>query len=186
MNVNGIPAGARIRVALLGCGRISKNHFDALAKLPGLELVAVCAAEGVALLPWSPLKGGWLAGKHSRDAPAPGSRVESSEKTGVVLQSHPNFSAKAADELTWRVLDALRDIAAATGATQSQVALGWLLAKKVVASVVVGAKNVEQLKDNLAGKALSAEHVATLDTASALPKPYPYEMIARVNLSRQR
>lgn len=133
-----------------------------------------------------PTQGGWLAGKHSREAPAPGSRVESSEKTGVVLQSHPNFSAKAADAATWRVLDAVRDVAAATGASHSQVALRWLLAQRAVASVVIGAKNVAQLADNLAAPALAAPHVAALTAASDLPKPYPYEMVERVNAGRRR
>jgi aryl-alcohol dehydrogenase-like predicted oxidoreductase len=161
-------------------------QYSLLERTIELELVPVCIAEGVALLAWSPLKGGWLSGKHTRDAPAEASRVADAEKTGVVLQSHPSYSQKASDAHTWRVLDALRDAAAKTQAQEAQVALRWLLAKKYVTSVVLGAKSAAQLAANLSSKPLATEETAALDAASALPKPYPYEMIDRVNAARLR
>lgn len=154
-----------------------QEQYSLLCRATEWEVAEACAAEGVALLPWSPLKGGWLSGKMARGAPPPeGSRVAVAEATGRAMQSHPNFSQFAGQERVWDLLDGLRAVAAEVGggATVAQVAIRWLLQKPNVPSVVIGAKTVEQLQDNLGALrfALTAAQVAKLDALSAEAPPY--------------
>ena len=125
--------------------------------------------QGVGAVVWSPLGWGRLTGKLRRGQPLP----ESSRlKSQAALDSGPQVE----EEYLYRVVDALDEVAAQTGRSVPQVALNWLLQRPTVSSVIVGARNEEQLKQNLGavGWNLSAEQVARLDAASAVPKPYPY------------
>ena len=144
------------------------------------ELIHVCRNEGMGLIPWSPLRGGWLAGKYHRgmSAPPTGTRVEIAQDRGW-----GESWSRYATEHTWTVVDAIADIAKQVDKSPAQVALNWLLRQPVVTAPIIGARNVEQLEDNLgaAGWELSAEQVAALENASAKPLPYPYASHVRLS-----
>jgi aryl-alcohol dehydrogenase-like predicted oxidoreductase len=123
--------------------------------------------QGVGAVVWSPLGWGRLTGKIRRGQPLPAtSRLH---KTGDV---GPQMS----DDYLYRVVDALDEVAAETGKSVPQIALNWLLQRPTVSTVVIGARNEEQLKQNLGavGWNLSKEQVAKLDEASAVTPAYPY------------
>ena len=139
------------------------------------EVVPMALSEGVGLMVWSPLAGGFLSGKYSRD----------DEKAGEGRRAIFDFPPVDRDR-GYAVIDALRRIAAAKGATVAQVAIAWLLHQKAVSSVIVGAKRPEQLVDNLgaADLALDAEDLAALDEVSRLAPEYPGWMIDRQSTYR--
>lgn len=133
------------------------------------ELMPLGMDQKVGAVVWSPLGWGRLTGKIRRDQPIPeGSRLRSQS----VVDSGP----PVADEYLYRVIDALDIVAEETGKSVPQIALNWLLSRPTVATLVIGARNEEQLRQNLGavGWNLSAEQVARLDTASATTKAYPY------------
>lgn len=134
-------------------------------------------------------QGGWLSGKVKRDGSGlEGSRISWAEATGSKMQSAPGLSAFKDDERVWALLDALAAIAAAHDATVAQAALRWVLQKRGVTSIVIGVKSVAQLADNLGALkfALSDAEMARLDECSDIGKPYPYEMVWRVQAGRTR
>jgi aryl-alcohol dehydrogenase-like predicted oxidoreductase len=143
------------------------------------ELLPVCRNEGLGVIPWSPLRGGWLSGKYRRGmaAPAAGTRVEQAEARGW-----SESWSRYANDRTWRVVDALTAIAAETGKSVAQVALAWLLARPGVTAPIIGARTMAQLDDNLGavGWALSDEQTRRLDDVSDPVLPYPYDMQARL------
>jgi aryl-alcohol dehydrogenase-like predicted oxidoreductase len=149
------------------------------------ELLPVCEAEGVGVIPWSPLRGGWLSGKYRRgmSAPPPDTRIEEAEKQGW-----GESWALYANERTWHVIDVLLEVAAEVERTPAQVALNWLLRKSTVTAPIIGARTMAHLEDNLGatGWSLTSEQVNQLDQASALPLPYPYESLAQQRASRGR
>ena len=118
---------------------------------------------------WSPLGWGRLTGKIRRGQPLPTSSRLQSQK---VVDIGPQVET----EYLYRVVDALDEAAKETGKTVPQVALNWLLQRPSVANVIVGARNEEQLRQNLGavGWNLTPEQVAKLDAASATPLAYPY------------
>jgi len=137
------------------------------------EVVPASLDAGIGLLPWSPLAGGWLSGKYERDvAPTGATRLGEDPKRGMEA-----WEARNADERTWRVVDTVKEIAEAHGASSSQVALAWLGAQPAVTSVILGARTVKQLQDNMGAVDLdlSAEELQRLSEASA-PRidDYPY------------
>ena len=123
--------------------------------------------QGVGGVIWSPLGWGRLTGKIRRGQPRP----EVSR-----LPGSSDFGPPVDDELLYRVVDALDAIAAETGKTVPQIALNWLLQRPTVSTIVIGARNEEQLKQNLGavGWNLTPEQVARLDEASAVTPAYPY------------
>ncbi|MGO9836619.1 MAG: aldo/keto reductase [Polyangiaceae bacterium] len=132
------------------------------------EIVPLAQSEGVAILPWSPLAGGLLSGKFDPDTKGPeGARRTQFDFPPVDRARLPG------------VLSALRSVAGATGSSVARVALAWQLTRPFVTSVIIGARNREQLVDNLAATEvkLSAEDVKRLDEASALPREYPGWML---------
>lgn len=131
------------------------------------ELMPLGLDQGVGAVVWSPLGWGRLTGKIRRGQPLP----EQSRLHKTAEQGPP-----VADELLFRVIDALDVIAAETGKTIPQIALNWLLQRPTVATVVIGARNEEQLRQNLGavGWKLTADQVARLDAASAVTPAYPY------------
>ncbi|WP_144638924.1 aldo/keto reductase [Bordetella genomosp. 13] len=140
------------------------------------ELGPMLQSEGVGLMVWSPLAGGLLSGKYGRDqAGEAGSRR-------AVFDFPPVNTERAYD-----CIDAMRAIADARGVSVAQIALAWLLHRPVVTSVIVGAKRIDQLDDNIAATeiALSAEDMARLDEVSALPPEYPGWMLERLGGQRQ-
>jgi aryl-alcohol dehydrogenase-like predicted oxidoreductase len=132
------------------------------------EIAPLCQAEQVAILPWSPLAGGLLSGKFDPEKKGPADARRATFDFPPVNQ-----------ERLPRVLSALRQVAAETGASVARVALAWLLTRPFVTSIIIGAKRREQLVDNLAAAdlRLSPEQTRVLDAASALPAEYPGWMI---------
>jgi aryl-alcohol dehydrogenase-like predicted oxidoreductase len=144
-------------------------YYSLLGRDYEWELMPLGLDQKVGAVIWSPLGWGRLTGKIRRGQALPQtSRLQSQ----LVVDRGP----QVADEHVFKVVDALDVVAKETGKTIAQVALNWLLRRPTVASVIVGARNEEQLRQNLGavGWNLSAEQVATLDRASATPKPYPY------------
>ncbi|KVT17609.1 aldo/keto reductase [Burkholderia sp. MSMB1078WGS] len=144
------------------------------------DLMPLGADQGLGALVWSPLGWGRLTGKIRRNAPLPeGSRLHETASYGPPVD----------DERLYDVVDALDAIAEETGKTVPQIALNWLLQRPTVSSVIVGARNEEQLRQNLGavGWALTDAQMAKLDAASAVEAPYPYfpyhrqEAFARLN-----
>jgi aryl-alcohol dehydrogenase-like predicted oxidoreductase len=136
------------------------------------EVVPLAQDQGLAILPWSPLAGGLLSGKFDADKKGPdGARRAAFDFPPVDMERLP------------KVLNALRTVSKATDISVARVALAWVLSRPFVTSVIIGAKNPEQLADNLAATdvKLSAEHLALLDDASALPSEYPGWMLAFQN-----
>ncbi len=133
------------------------------------ELMPLAEAEGVGALVWSPLGWGRLTGKIRRGQPLP---KDSRLNTKSVVDAGP----RPQEEYLYRVVDALDAVAEETGKTVPQVALNWLLRRPTVATLIIGARNEEQLKANLAstGWALTPEQVAKLDEASKVDLAYPY------------
>ena len=145
-------------------------QYSLLVRDLEIEHVPLCRTEGLGILPWSPLSGGFLSGKFERGKPP----------TGDARLGQKERFARYDTERNWKVLDAVRAVAKETNSTPSAVSIAWLLAKPQVSSVIFGARTLEQLEQNLAGGELelSAQHVEVLDKASATPLPYPYSFIA--------
>jgi aryl-alcohol dehydrogenase-like predicted oxidoreductase len=129
------------------------------------ELMPLAVDQGVGTVVWSPLAGGALSGKIRRNKPAP----KDSRLGQITFVSYE-------DELLYKVTDALEDVAQECGKSIPQVALNWLLQRPTVANIVVGARNEEQLRQNLGavGWDLTQEQVARLDAASEVKPIYPY------------
>jgi aryl-alcohol dehydrogenase-like predicted oxidoreductase len=128
------------------------------------EIVPLLESEKVGLLVWSPLAGGLLSGKFSRtnQKPADSRRTE--------------YDFPLVDkERTWRILELMAPIAKAHGCSPARLSLAWLLAKSVVTSVIIGAKRIDQLQDNLAAikLTLTLDELKKLDQVSALSPEYP-------------
>lgn len=148
-------------------------QYNLLAREIEWEIIPACAANGLGVLPWSPLGGGWLTGKYTRDAPpAADTRLGERPDRGVEA-----YARRSAQQRTWAVVDAVRAVAGARGVSMPQVALAWLVDRAAVSSVILGARTVEQLEDDLgaAGLHLDAAETAMLDAASdPAPTDYPY------------
>lgn len=148
-------------------------QYNLLVREVEWEIVPVCLSEGLGLLPWSPLGGGWLTGKYRRDqAPPPASRLGDNPDRGVEAYSRRNPQQR-----TWDVIAAVETVARKRGATMAQVALAWLRDRPAVTSVILGARTLEQLEDNLGAAELdlAEEDLAALDQASDPgAADYPY------------
>jgi len=131
------------------------------------ELMPLALDQNVGAIVWSPLGWGRLTGKIRRGQPLP--EVSRLHKTA-------GMGPQVADEHLYRVVDAIDEVARETGKSVSQIALTWLLQRPTVASVIVGARNEEQLRENLAAAewTLTKEQAAKLDAASQVERPYPY------------
>jgi aryl-alcohol dehydrogenase-like predicted oxidoreductase len=136
------------------------------------EIAPAAIDAGLGMLPWSPLGGGWLTGKYTRDQ----------RPTGATrLGEDPNRGMEAWDrrgtQRTWDVIDAVQRIAEDRGVTMAEVALAWVTDRPGVTSTILGARTIEQLEVNLrtAGLHLTDEETATLDAVSdPQPTDYPY------------
>ena len=131
------------------------------------ELMPLGHDQGVGTLVWSPLGWGRLTGKLRRNQPPPAvSRLPQTAASGPQI----------ADDHLYRIVDTLDEVARETGKLVPQIALNWLATRPTIASIIVGARNEEQLRQNLGavGWSLTPEQIARLDGASALPMPYPY------------
>ncbi len=140
------------------------------------EIVPLLEDQNVGLLVWSPLAGGLLSGKYRLDAPSPAGARRTSFDFPVVDKGR-----------AWRTLDVMRPIAEAHGVSPARVAIAWLLTRKSVSSVIIGAKTMGQLDNNLGAVALelSEGELAQLDEVSELPPEYPGWMVQRLGASRR-
>ena len=148
-------------------------QYNLLVREIEWEIVPAAQANGLGLLPWSPLGGGWLTGKYRRDEQPTGStRLGEDPDRGVEA-----YAGRSRQERTWDVVDAVREVATARGVTMAQIALAWLAARPAVTSVILGARTLEQLEDNLdaADLQLTPAESASLDRASDPgAADYPY------------
>jgi aryl-alcohol dehydrogenase-like predicted oxidoreductase len=138
------------------------------------ELLPLCREEGLGVLPWSPLSGGYLSGKYREGSPEVGRRNEF---------DFPPIAANAAD-----ALGPLEEVARERGVSIACVALAWLRQQPGVTSVIIGARNLEQLRDNLgaADLELSPDELQKLSAATQPPKLYPQWMIEFQGAARRR
>ena len=138
------------------------------------EILPACEEEGLGVIPWSPLGGGFLSGKYRRDEEPPqGSRISEA------VESMEEYWDRRATERNWRVLDVVGEISESTGKSYSQIALNWLLRQPAVTAPILGVRTMEQLEDNLgaAGWELDEEQVQRLSEAGALEDTYPHRFI---------
>ena len=155
-------------------------YYSLIGRAYEADLMPLAADQGLGALVWSPLGWGRLTGKIRRGAPIP---------KGSRLHQTAAFAPPVEDEHLYRVVDALDAIAAETGKTAPQIAINWLLQRPTVASVIVGARNEHQLRQNLGavGWSLTPDQIASLDAASDVLPPYPHtpyrqqEGFARLN-----
>jgi aryl-alcohol dehydrogenase-like predicted oxidoreductase len=139
-------------------------QYNLLVREIEWEVVPAVEANGLGLLPWSPLGGGWLTGKYRRDErPTGRTRLGENPERGVEA-----YDRRSAVERTWDVVDAVRAVADERGVSMAQVALAWLVDRPTVSSVILGARTLEQLDDNLgaADLHLEDEEAARLDRVS--------------------
>jgi aryl-alcohol dehydrogenase-like predicted oxidoreductase len=137
------------------------------------EIVPACKEYRLGVLVWSPLARGFLSGKYRRgQQPPPGTRLESWQ------DSYKGFD----NDRMWNLIDVIGKVAERHGATHAAVSLGWLLARPEVSTVIVGARTIEQLQDNLKALELklTPSDMKELDDASKPQWGYPYEFIVRL------
>ena len=148
-------------------------QYNLLVRELEWEIVPSCQDAGLGLLPWSPLGGGWLTGKYTKDE-RPTGATRLGEDPGRGVEAYDRRSTR---QRTWDVIDAVGEVAKQRGVSMAQVALAWLADRPTVTSVILGARTGEQLADNLgaAGLHLSEDETARLDAASESdPSDYPY------------
>lgn len=157
-------------------------QYSLLAREIEWELVPLCLDEGIGMLPWSPLGGGWLTGKYKREErPSGETRLGEDPDRGVEAWDKRNT------DRTWAVVDAVKETADAHDASMAQVALAWVTQRPGVTSTILGTRSVEQLDDNLAAAqlVLNDDQVARLDEVSDPGRPeYPYGFID--DMTRER
>ena len=140
------------------------------------ELLAICRNEGLGVMPWSPLRAGWLAGRFRRgmEAPPEDTRVAAAAERGL-LEAWDYYN----NERTWNVLDALHDIAAESSKSVAQVALRWLIQTNPVTAPIIGPRTLEHYVDNVgaAGWSLTDDQLTRLTTVSEKPPVYPYDLL---------
>ena len=143
-------------------------QYNLLVRDIELEIVDVCRNEGIGILPWSPLAGGWLTGKYARDEPPAGAtRLGENPDRGMEA-----YGPRNAQERTWRIVDAVRKVADGRAVSMAQIALAWVAARPAVTSVILGARTLAQLDDNLgaADLRLSDEETGLLTEVSTAPR----------------
>jgi aryl-alcohol dehydrogenase-like predicted oxidoreductase len=148
-------------------------QYNLLVREIEWEIVPACESTELGLLPWSPLGGGWLTGKYTRDErPSGATRLGEDPERGVEA-----YDRRSTHQRTWDVIEAVQSVAQSRGVTMPQAALAWVVDRPMVSSVILGARTVEQLQDNLgaAGLHLSEDETAQLDAASDPgAADYPY------------
>ena len=136
------------------------------------EFFDLLESEGIGLLPWGPLGGGFLTGKYTREKPLSGRIATTSNET------EESWERRNTDK-NWGVIDKVKELAKKYAATPSQISIAWIMSKSIVPSVILGVRTADQLADNLSANSikLSGEDILALDELSLLPELYPYRMI---------
>jgi aryl-alcohol dehydrogenase-like predicted oxidoreductase len=181
-------SGWQLQKAVDLCHAMGWNPIRCLQPLYNLldreaewELIPACVNEGLGVIPWSPLRGGWLSGKFTRGMAA-------AQKDTRIKINAPSERAWTEEWTnydnpeTWRVIDTLVSMAQEIGKSPAQIALNWLLQRPGVTAPIIGARTMEQLEDNLGavGWSLSTEQVERLNKASEKRLPYPYELLGNL------
>src|SRR5436190_12849037 len=159
MTMKALAASERLGLTRYVCQQV---NYSLIARDVEHEIIPLGLDQGVGLMAWSPLHAGLLTGKFRRDAPRPSvSRLNDLDVPGTV-----DF------DRVYRIVDTLTEIGQARGATPAQVALNWVMNKPGVDTVIIGARDEAQLRDNLAAASwrLSADEMKALDDVSALPE----------------
>ncbi len=145
-------------------------YYSLVSRELELELVPLCLDQGLGIIPWSPLAGGFLSGKYRRGNPFP-------QNTRITNSQHRFIQFD--DEHAFTIIDELEKIAQAHNASIAQAALNYILRKPGISSVIIGARTPEQLADNLKTTdwLMSSDEVARLDKLSEPPRLYPYWML---------
>jgi len=154
------------------------QYFYAIAeRAVEFDVVPLALDQKMSLMPWSPLAGGYLSGKFTREQQTTG---EGSRRDTF------DFPPINKDK-TFDIIEVMQPIAKAKGVSVAQVALAWVLHKPAVTSVIIGAKHKDQLVDNLASVhlELTAEEMQQLDAISEINKPYPHWMVDRQSMDRK-
>ncbi len=157
--------------------------YSLLVRDVEFEIVPACLHNGLGLLPWGPLGGGWLSGKYTRDQRPQGS-TRLGEDPARGMEAYDRVSSR---QRTWDVLEAVQDVAERRGASMPQVALAWLAARPAVTSVILGARTTDQLHDDLRSVdvGLDPDDVARLDAVSDPGRAdYPYGDVGAEQRSR--
>ncbi|CAD5124008.1 DgyrCDS12311 [Dimorphilus gyrociliatus] len=172
-------------------GAISiQNQYNLLTRAGEYEITDVCENENVSILAFAPLKGGWLNCRIKRNQlPPTDSRVawveqDPSNRAAISNVSHSTLADK---DVTWRVLDTVQDIANAKDKPPAQVAMKWVLQRPKVASIIVGPRKLEHLRDAMevsSGWNLTDEEMKRLNQASEGEIPYPYDISRSMNNQR--
>ena len=148
--------------------------YNLLDRVIEWELIPICQNEGLGIIPWSPLRGGWLSGKYKRgmQGPQEGSRVHTAGKLGW-SETWEIY----ANERTWSVIDQIFVVANETGKEPAQVALRWLLQSPGVTAPIIGVRTMSHLESNLGstGWELTPDQMAKLNQVSLIRPPYPYD-----------
>ncbi len=146
------------------------------------EVVPAALDAGLGLLPWSPLGGGWLSGKYRR-----GQRPEGETRLGENPERGMEAWDRRGTDRTWRIVEAVQDVAERRGISMAEVALAWVTDQPAVTSTLIGARNLDQLETNLrvADLSLDPDEVAKLDAASEIQTAdYPYGVLGVNQQSR--
>ena len=138
------------------------------------EILPACREEGLGVIPWSPLGGGFLSGKYRRgERPPQGSRI------AEAVESMEEYWDRRATERNWDTLEVVGGISEETGKSYAKISLNWLLRQEGVTAPIIGARTTEQLDDNLGatGWELSEKQIERLSEASAIEEVYPHRFI---------
>uniref|UniRef100_A0A0B7BGH6 NADP-dependent oxidoreductase domain-containing protein n=1 Tax=Arion vulgaris TaxID=1028688 RepID=A0A0B7BGH6_9EUPU len=163
-----------------------QQQYSLVSRESEFEPFQVCKSYGIGVLPWSPLKGGLLTGKVKRGVKPTEGRIgwvaDNESKVMISAPSWKNFN-----DQTFDIIETIEEIAKSNGRSISQVAIRWLLQKDVVSSVIIGARTLAQLDDNMGaanGWSLTADEMKRLDDLSKKSKAYPYDVVFDINKDR--
>ncbi|MGB5821199.1 MAG: aldo/keto reductase [Saonia sp.] len=161
------------------CKQLSMNSFIAgqyqyslVKRDMEYEFFDLMESEGIGLTPWGPLGGGFLTGKYDRNLENKGRIFTSSD------QNEESWERRNTDK-NWAILDKVKSLAETYNTTPTQISIAWILSRKIVSSVVLGARTIDQLKDNMGANnvRLLPDEIESLDRLSDLPELYPYRFI---------
>ena len=158
-------------------------QYSLYARATEFELIPMCTAENIAVLPWSPLAGGYLSGKYKSGVRAPPSGTRIADAKDVEF-----YARRFENDRVTRIVQSVEAIAKDTGKTMAQVALNWLLARPGVTAPIIGARNIEQIGENIGstGWSLSGDQTAALTLASDIEVTYPYDKRAEEQQTSDR
>lgn len=156
-------------------------EYSLLVRSTEWELLPLCESEGIGVICWSPLAGGWLSGKYKPDqAPPPESRVGRADRWDDLPEQRES-------ERTWRIIETLWKVSESNGKTPAQIAINWLLQQPGVTAPILGARTLEQLNENLGsvGWRLTEGELEILDDSSRIPLPSPHNFIEKYTRKRE-